>query len=74
MREIVGFREDEDGEPVAVLDCGHGQHVRHDPPMVLRPWVESEEGRQEHIGTELDCVKCDRGEPVDYNDGTPEFV
>jgi len=68
MREIVGYDEDDEGDPVAVLECGHGQHVRHNPPMVFRPWVESEEGRREHVGDELDCVKCDRGEPKDFEE------
>ena len=24
---------------VAELECGHTQHVRHDPPWTNRPWV-----------------------------------
>jgi hypothetical protein len=72
MREIVSFREDDEGDPIAVLECGHGQHVRHDPPMVFRPWVESDEGRREHIGDELDCVKCDRDEPSEYDVNRPD--
>jgi hypothetical protein len=60
---IVGFRTDDEGHWVAVLACGHGQHVRHDPPWQLRPWVLTEAGRASFLGTELDCVRCDRGEP-----------
>lgn len=57
-RAIVGFHQDEEGHWVADLECGHSQHVRHDPPWQLRPWVVTEEGRNRFLGTELDCVKC----------------
>ena len=43
---------------MASLSCGHGQHVRHEPPWQLRPWVLTEEGRREHLGLTLPCVKC----------------
>lgn len=62
-RAIIGFRRDEAGDWVALLDCGHPQHVRHRPPFVERPWVETAEGRRSMLGTMLDCVRCDRGEP-----------
>jgi cytochrome c-type biogenesis protein CcmH/NrfF len=58
-RKIVGFHSDEHGHWVADLECGHGQHVRHNPPWESRQWVVTEEGRAEHIGRELDCKKCD---------------
>jgi len=38
-REITGFHLDGERHWVAELECGHGQHVRHDPPWQLRPWV-----------------------------------
>jgi tellurite resistance-related uncharacterized protein len=57
-RAIVGFSQDEAGVWVAALECGHGQHVRHQPPWQLRPWVLTEEGRALHLGHRLDCVKC----------------
>ncbi|HEY8853193.1 MAG TPA: DUF3565 domain-containing protein [Gemmatimonadaceae bacterium] len=57
-RTIIGFHKDVDGDWVADLDCGHGQHVRHDPPWQNRPWVGSEDGRARFIGTRLECVKC----------------
>jgi hypothetical protein len=60
---ITGYHLDEEDHWVAELACGHGQHVRHDPPWQVRPWVITEAGRAEHVGTELDCVRCDRGEP-----------
>jgi len=34
-----GFHQDEDSDWVAALECGHSQHVRHDPPWMERPWV-----------------------------------
>lgn len=61
-QRIVGFHRDEQGHWVADLACGHGQHVRHDPPWTTRAWVITEEGRREHLGRELPCLKCARGE------------
>jgi hypothetical protein len=55
---IVGFHQDEHEDWVAVLSCGHAQHVRHRPPWTLRPWVIDEEGRRQHIGTTLMCKEC----------------
>lgn len=61
---IVGYHRDEDGDWVAELACGHGQHVRHRPPFTLRPWVLEPESRDARLGTQLDCLRCDRGEPA----------
>ncbi len=61
-RNIVGFHQDPDGQWVADLECGHAQHVRHEPPWQVRPWVQTEEGRTAMIGTALDCVRCRAGE------------
>jgi tellurite methyltransferase len=61
-RPIVGYHCDEQGDWVAELDCGHGQHVRHRPPFELRPWVIEPEARAKRIGTTLDCPLCDRAE------------
>ena len=58
-RRIVGFHKDAQGDWVADLECGHGQHVRHDPPWWNRPWVVTPEGRQGRIGESLDCRLCD---------------
>ncbi|HEX5632075.1 MAG TPA: DUF3565 domain-containing protein [Gemmatimonadales bacterium] len=63
-RAIVGFHTDEEGHWVAELSCGHGQHVRHDPPWQERPWVIADEGRAAWLGRELDCRKCDDDWPV----------
>lgn len=59
MRRIVGFRQDEAGDWAAELDCGHGQHIRHNPPFQSRPWVLTEEGRRDRLGAELECPLCD---------------
>lgn len=58
-RAITGFYEDVEGYFVAMLECGHEQHVRHKPPFIERPWVTSEAGRRAMIGVEIDCRACD---------------
>jgi tellurite resistance-related uncharacterized protein len=66
QRPITGFRLDDAGDWMAVLGCGHPQHVRHRPPFELRPWVTTESGRRAKLGLPLDCVRCDRFElPAD---------
>lgn len=57
-RKILAFRQDEEGHWVAELECGHTQHLRHDPPLVERPWVLTEGGRASRLGQELRCAKC----------------
>jgi len=57
-RLIIGFHNDEHGHWVAELSCGHTQHVRHDPPWQLRPWVTTPEGRKKYIGRPLNCKEC----------------
>ena len=58
-QRIIGYHQDEHGDWVADLECGHGQHVRHDPPWNERPWVVTPQGRQRMLGETLDCKKCD---------------
>jgi hypothetical protein len=63
-RRIVGYHQDDHDDWVAELECGHGQHVRHDPPWQRRPWVTTDTGRTAHLGTLLMCVSCaDQGMP-----------
>lgn len=65
LQPITGYHQDKDGHWVAQLACGHTQHVRHDPPLVSRPWVLTVEGRASKLGQSLDCIKCNAGEPAD---------
>ena len=65
QQPIIGFHQDEHDHWVAELACGHCQHVRHDPPWQLRPWVLEEATRDAHLGTTLDCVICDENAPED---------
>ena len=62
---IIAYHNDEEGHWVAELACGHNQHVRHNPPLVSRPWVRTEAGRKSMLGYELDCKKCDLNLPAD---------
>lgn len=65
LQPITGYHQDDEGHWVAQLACGHNQHVRHDPPLMTRPWVVSKEGRASMLGETLDCIRCDAGEPAD---------
>lgn len=56
---INGYHLDHEGHWVAELACGHAQHVRHDPPWMIREWVRTEKGREERLGTALSCKRCD---------------
>ena len=44
---------------MADLDCGHSRHMRHNPPLANRPWLNSETERIRMLGVELDCQTCD---------------
>jgi hypothetical protein len=61
LRRIVGFHQDTEAHWVAELECGHTQHVRHDPPWQVREWVLADATRAAHLGTTLNCVLCDAG-------------
>ena len=60
-RRIIGFHRDDEQHWVADLECGHTQHVRHEPPWQNRPWVMTESGRRSFLGQTLECVECGRG-------------
>lgn len=68
QRKITGYHLDEYDDWVAELECHHGQHVRHNPPFVNRPWVITAEGRESKIGEMLNCKKCDEDTPIDIWD------
>ncbi|MGR5062283.1 DUF3565 domain-containing protein [Photobacterium sp. DNB22_13_2] len=65
QQAISGYHLDEENDWVAELECGHNQHVRHQPPFINRPWVVSKTGRKLMLGYRLECKKCDKGMPVD---------
>src|SRR5215216_5917230 len=58
-QRIIGFYQDMEQHWVAVLECGHRQHVRHTPPWEVRPWVLTAAGRADHLGTMLPCRLCE---------------
>ena len=58
-RKVVGFRQDKQDDWVADLECGHTQHVRHNPPWMNRSWVMTDQGRRSRIGTALACKTCE---------------
>jgi tellurite methyltransferase len=57
-RQILAFHRDQQGDWVALLDCGHRRHIRHRPPLSSFPWVEQAEGRAEHVGKAIECGRC----------------
>lgn len=59
LSPITGFQKDEENHWVADLECGHRQHMRHDPPWMEREWVTTPEGRATRLGQPLNCVRCD---------------
>lgn len=56
---IAGFHQDEGGDWVAELACGHKQHMRHRPPWQERPWVENATEREAKLGAPITCVSCE---------------
>jgi hypothetical protein len=64
-QNIIGYHQDELDDWVAELQCGHYQHVRHNPPWTNREWVSSAEGRGNKLGEVLFCKKCIEGAPKD---------
>lgn len=59
-RAIVRFHKDEKEDWVADLECGHQQHVRHNPPWQIREWITTEVGRHNKLGYLLNCKECDK--------------
>ena len=70
-RKISGYHKDEEGFWVAELECGHNQHVRHRPPLVVRHWVLQEEARKERLGTNLNCKVCDSSDKKSQETSPP---
>lgn len=63
QRRITGFHQDAEGHWVAELECGHRQHVRHDPPWQVRAWVLEAETRAAFLSTALECRLCEAERP-----------
>ncbi|WP_213806245.1 DUF3565 domain-containing protein [Granulicella sp. dw_53] len=59
QRAVVGFFLDQQDHWVAELECGHGVHVRHDPPWMIREWVTTKAGREVRLGSSMECKRCD---------------
>ncbi|MFZ3155271.1 DUF3565 domain-containing protein [Pseudomonas sp.] len=55
---VLDFRQDEHGDWLAVLSCGHTQHLRHQPPWQNRAWVLDAQQRQAHVGEPFLCGWC----------------
>jgi Protein of unknown function (DUF3565) len=62
QRRIAGLRQDDEGHWIADLECGHSQHVRHNPPWFVRPWVTTQQSRQQALGSFLECRLCDEAQ------------
>ena len=58
LATITSWSQDDDGDWVAILDCGHRQHVRHHPPWQSRPWIVTDAGRAAHVSLPLPCPWC----------------
>lgn len=66
-RTILAFEQDQQGDWIAQLDCGHRRHVRHRPPLSSFAWVEQAEGRAAHVGEQIECGRCHTREwPADF--------
>ncbi|MEM7410021.1 MAG: DUF3565 domain-containing protein [Myxococcota bacterium] len=75
-RRVTAFAQDDDGDWLVSLDCGHRRHVRHDPPWQERAWVLEADEREARIGSAFDCKGCDRAQlprAVEPYKRTPEF-
>ncbi|WP_122582180.1 DUF3565 domain-containing protein [Pseudomonas viridiflava] len=55
---VIDFRQNEEGHWVAMLSCGHTQHLRHQPPWQSRAWVLDPAKRQQKIGQGFHCGWC----------------
>ncbi|AZQ84028.1 DUF3565 domain-containing protein [Colwellia sp. Arc7-635] len=66
QQAIIDYLLDEESHWVARLECGHFQHVRHQPPFINRPWVMQLVTRNKMLGQQLDCKKCDQRAEKDF--------
>ncbi|MET1076902.1 MAG: DUF3565 domain-containing protein [Pseudomonas sp.] len=60
---ILDFYQDAAGDWVAVLSCGHTQHLRHQPPWQSRAWVLDPVQRHAQRGRPFPCGWCAQDSP-----------
>jgi hypothetical protein len=58
LPRLLAFHQDVHGDWVAMLSCGHTQHLRHQPPWQSRAWVMDAEQRRRQLGRAFDCGWC----------------
>ena len=68
-QKITGFETDDEGHWRAALECGHFQHVRHEPPLTTRHWVLTDSGRASRLGHDLECKRCEEEVQQESSDG-----
>ncbi|MBA6225503.1 DUF3565 domain-containing protein [Colwellia sp. MB02u-18] len=66
LQAIIDYHLDDENHWVARLECGHFQHVRHQPPFINRPWVVNKATRHAMLGQQLNCIKCEHGAARDF--------
>ncbi|WP_090239655.1 DUF3565 domain-containing protein [Pseudomonas guineae] len=59
LARVLDFRQDEHGDWLAVLSCGHTQHLRHQPPWQNRAWVLDATQRNAQRGKPFRCGWCE---------------
>jgi Protein of unknown function (DUF3565) len=69
---IIGYDQDDAQHWVAILACGHRQHLRHQPPWTNRPWVMTATGRERCLGARFDCPSATKPHaPTSRGDAPP---
>ena len=56
--KVLDLRQDDEGHWVAILSCGHTQHLRHQPPWQNRHWLLDPQRRNALIGQPFVCGWC----------------
>lgn len=66
--KVLDLRQDEEQHWVAVLSCGHTQHLRHQPPWQNRYWLLDPQQRNAKIGQPFVCGWCAAAAEPMHND------
>lgn len=61
QQSIVSFHKDDKDHWIAEIECGHFQHMRHNPPIVIFLWVLSEQGRESMLRYKLEYNNFEEG-------------